>query len=579
MSASVLVATPHLAFGELLRLSLEEDERFRVRLVRTAREAAAISSQPACKVAILDAELPDMSIAELSSQLLARLPQLKIILIPPDNDLDHPTLSGMVYHGHILRPFYLPDLMALMEKLTGDGAPGGTAPQPDKPDAEAFERAMAASSAMAGVLLYGQDESLVSGAVPPAVADELKTMVQRARITEAGELTDLVRFVRLPGQTGDHLFYITPMEGKRALGLAYTVGAPLSRIRVQAAQVIRALAPIQHPPKIDDRVSHPVSAPATSEDVHANPPPLPEEELVDDEGEFQEIDLAALLGSIPSPDPGQPTLKPDPTDWVPEISMSLPQSESETTFPWDEVEAASPAAVTAVPAEPEPVHDLEATRPVLTSPAKEEKLPAQTPPDLAQTMPIQPAVPDRPFLKLDEPAVDELEDTKPRVLTNLTHLGQLDPVSPAFSQLSYTCVLIPRLPQHHLTGVLSEKLSQWVQQFCLAFGWRLEGIAVRPEYLQWTVQVSPSIAPGNLMRIIRQRVSDSIFENFPTLAQQNPSGDFWATGYLIVGGPQPPSPRLLRDYIAETRRRQGSAYPSGDPLALPVENQARLPKG
>jgi hypothetical protein len=81
------------------------------------------------------------------------------------------------------------------------------------------------------------------------------------------------------------------------------------------------------------------------------------------------------------------------------------------------------------------------------------------------------------------------------------------------------------------------------------------------------------------MRIIRQRASESIFESFPALAQQNPSGDFWATGYLIVGGQQPPSPRLLRDYIAETRRRQGVAYPSGDPLALPVENQARLPKG
>jgi REP element-mobilizing transposase RayT len=265
--------------------------------------------------------------------------------------------------------------------------------------------------------------------------------------------------------------------------------------------------------------------------------------------------------------------------------MSLPQPENETIFPWDEEETALPATAPVALA-PEPVHlpdpDLEVTQPVLTSQAQEEKLPdqmpadlEQTPVDLAQTMPVQAAVSDRPFLKLDEPPLNELEDTKPR---GLTHAGRLEPVSPAFSQLSYTCVLIPRLPQHHLTGVLSEKLGQWVQQFCLAFGWRLEGIAIRPEYLQWTVQVSPSIAPGNLMRILRQRVSDSIFESFPVLAQQNPSDDFWATGYLIVGGPQPPSPRLLRDYIAETRRRQGVTHSGGDLLTLPVENQARLPK-
>ncbi len=169
-------------------------------------------------------------------------------------------------------------------------------------------------------------------------------------------------------------------------------------------------------------------------------------------------------------------------------------------------------------------------------------------------------------LALDEPPVNELEDTRPRVLTNLTNFQQLVPASPAYSLLSYTCVLIPRLPQHHLTGGLSAQAGQWVQQLCLAFGWRLEGIAIRPEYLQWTVQVSPSIAPANLIRILRGRISNLIFENYPSLAKQNPSGDFWATGYLIVSGMQPPSPRLLRDYIAETRRRQGLSYPEGEPL-------------
>ena len=59
------------------------------------------------------------------------------------------------------------------------------------------------------------------------------------------------------------------------------------------------------------------------------------------------------------------------------------------------------------------------------------------------------------------------------------------------------------------------------------------------------------------------------------LAKQNPSGDFRATGYLIVSGMQPPSPRLLREYLAETRRRQGLNYPGGEPLvqagSAPIE--------
>lgn len=207
-----------------------------------------------------------------------------------------------------------------------------------------------------------------------------------------------------------------------------------------------------------------------------------------------------------------------------------------------------------------PDPDLESTQPVLAAPSPSEEIP----PERAKTAPLH--APQAAF-PWEEPPADELEDTRPRVLTSLTNFQQLVPASPAFSLLSYTCVLIPRLPQHHLTGGLSGQAGQWVQQLCVAFGWRLEGIAVRPEYLQWTVQVSPSIAPANLIRILRGRISELIFENYPGLAKQNPSGDFWATGYLIVSGMQPPSPRLLRDYIAETRRRQGLNYPGGEPLA------------
>ena len=158
---------------------------------------------------------------------------------------------------------------------------------------------------------------------------------------------------------------------------------------------------------------------------------------------------------------------------------------------------------------------------------------------------------------IPEPPIDPLEDTRPHVISSLSSLGQLEPASPALSHLNYTCVLVPRLPQHYLTGDLADRLPQWVQQLCLAFGWRLEGIAIRPEYLQWSVQVSPSISPGNLVRIIRQRSSFHIFSQFPHLREQNPSGDFWATGYLIVSGAQPPSAQLLRDYINQTRKRQG----------------------
>ena len=96
-----------------------------------------------------------------------------------------------------------------------------------------------------------------------------------------------------------------------------------------------------------------------------------------------------------------------------------------------------------------------------------------------------------------------------------------------------------------------------MQETCIAFGWRLEYISVRPDYLLWIVNVPPATSPAYLMRIMRQRTSVKIFDDFPRLQKENPSGDFWAPGYLIMGGSQPPPVQVIKEFIAQTRQRQG----------------------
>ena len=62
-------------------------------------------------------------------------------------------------------------------------------------------------------------------------------------------------------------------------------------------------------------------------------------------------------------------------------------------------------------------------------------------------------------------------------------------------------------------------------------------------------------------RVIRQRISEKIFEEFPRFKKENPSGDFWAPGYLIMGGTQPASAQVIKDFIQQTRLRQGITMP------------------
>ena len=169
-------------------------------------------------------------------------------------------------------------------------------------------------------------------------------------------------------------------------------------------------------------------------------------------------------------------------------------------------------------------------------------------------------------LGLTTSAVQKNRTETPSTNTDFTRLSPtteaaqklvVEPVSAGMYHLTYACLLVPRFSSHHLVGDLSESLNEWLPNVSVAFGWRLEFLAIRPEYLQWVANVQPNTSPGYLMRTMRQQTSEKIFSAFPPYKKENPSGDFWAPGYLIMGGTQPHPPQLVRDYIRQIRQRQG----------------------
>jgi REP element-mobilizing transposase RayT len=176
--------------------------------------------------------------------------------------------------------------------------------------------------------------------------------------------------------------------------------------------------------------------------------------------------------------------------------------------------------------------------------------------ELAATMPSK-SQRRRPATPIQQPAPGELDETRPHSITEVAARMITESASAGMAQLNFACLLVPRFTAHYMTGDLADRMSEWMPKICIAFGWRLEFLAVRPDYLQWVVNVTPNTSPGYLMRIMRQQTSEKIFQEFPRLRRDNPSGDFWAPGYLIMGGLQPHPPQLVKDYIKQTRQRQG----------------------
>jgi REP element-mobilizing transposase RayT len=138
------------------------------------------------------------------------------------------------------------------------------------------------------------------------------------------------------------------------------------------------------------------------------------------------------------------------------------------------------------------------------------------------------------------------------------HSHGLEPASPAVVNIVYASILIPRMPSHYMTGDLSNRLGEWLPELCIAFGWRLEQISVRPDHLLWMVKMPPTTSPSYMMRVLRQHLSRRIFEEFPAVGRQNPSGDFWAPGYLVMSGDTPPPPQVIVDFIQQTRLSQAA---------------------
>lgn len=122
---------------------------------------------------------------------------------------------------------------------------------------------------------------------------------------------------------------------------------------------------------------------------------------------------------------------------------------------------------------------------------------------------------------------------------------------PDFSTLyfDYCCVLIPRNPQHYLTRSLADRIAIALPQIHQERGWRITGISIRPQYLQWFIALPAINCPVEAICEIRQHTSAFLFDQFPELKGNDGESDFWAPGYLMLSGGQPISMNIIRKFI------------------------------
>ena len=545
MIVDILAVTPVPAIADAIRQSLQETGPYRIHIVNNKSAAVVKADEFACTFAILDLDLGETWVLEIGQSLRTINPQIKIIVLcldelPPALD---PIRPWILLH----KPFHIKDLLHTLKNSAGAPVEANMSEIPWLEDvsiaAQHLTRLTLESSAQAALITRKNDLWAYAGGLSQSAGKEVAQTVTRNWDGQKG--SDLLRFIRLESTRAEHMLYATRLAPDVVLTLVFDAETPFSTIRSQANQLISSIGVEKTDANKPARSSGPLLT---------IPLETPLEELMDEEDDSVEVPLITeILKNIPSPNPpmnaSNADLKlPPPPPAYPysgaETRQSAPSHPNAELFSRE----SSPAV---------PLGDLLMAN---QSPSLDETVKSQiTGDDIEVTAPSKSK--QRPETPVRKPKPNELAETRPSPTTEAARRLTMEPVAAGLYHLTYACLLVPRFSSHYLTGDLADRLTEWLPTICVAFGWRLEYIAVRPEYLQWVVNVQPNTSPGYLMRVMRQQSSEKIFNDIPRLKKENPSGDFWAPGYLIMGGTQPHPPQLVRDYIKQTRERQGISTP------------------
>ncbi len=515
MDIKILIATPDRSFGERISQALQEAGYYPL-LVPGIAEATFVAQDEKCPIAILDCDMPNPGTTYLAAELRSHNQALRIVFIRQEDCNREPIEINRTRDLDLPQPFFLPDLLEVINLWAAEKKASLDEAQtlhetPEIPSelawledvnraAQYLTRLSLEANAQAALIIRNAKIWAYAGQLPQSAAEELATFV--GHYWANGDGSDLARFVRLDTTGSEYMLYATNLGSGFVLALSFETEMPFSEMRAQTGKLARRL---------------------TS-------PPV-------------EIPTEVVLDPVPQdkPRPVEP-VDYSPEDWVPEDDF--PADEPEEDFSADEALIERQKAM---------FEDLLAT---LDIPDPDGRRASQTMPANQQVEVQSPGPAARPKSKAAVPIALETESAPAADPLTQTDV-QLEPASPALHDLAYACVLIPRLPAHHLTGVFTGLLNVEMMRLCLAFGWRLEHLAIRPQYLHWVVSVGPDVPAAKVIEKIREHTSALLFEEFPRLAKENPSGDYWAPGFMVVHGRRSLSGALVQDFIQQTRTRQG----------------------
>jgi putative transposase len=101
-------------------------------------------------------------------------------------------------------------------------------------------------------------------------------------------------------------------------------------------------------------------------------------------------------------------------------------------------------------------------------------------------------------------------------------------------QIEYHFVWVTKYRYKVLEGEIAERVRELVRQTCEAFEIKIVKGVVSKDHVHILVSCPPTMAPSEIMRRIKGRTSNKLFEEYSHLKKRYWGRHFWARGYFCA---------------------------------------------
>jgi DNA-binding NarL/FixJ family response regulator len=498
------VITPSPYMASRIQQSLRENGDYKVIICNSPSDILELAEKSTFYCCILDIFHPDFPVLSVLQELKTKQPELRLILILSRHGLTKQDIQGIKPDGYLPRSFNPSQLQYTLSQIQkkvetetlSDSLPDLATPSISKeepivnresPDPTSFtitqdvanltnrlSTIKIETTAQAVIIIRRKQLIAHLGVLPSSAIQETVELINNFSKTSAQYLQkimiqveqssgnwDVIRTVQLESIPGKYLLYIISLSKEMLLAMLFDMDTPFNAVRRQTILVAHKLLEPWQGNKVEYSPSY---------------------------NEFTEQS------------PSQST-KPDQHEWILEFPKNQLTPEPPTieleTPPNEGGEIISPGSVA-----PGTGDDA-----IITQYSPDILARGTTIEDTSKVAPNSEQVDQTDYhdvTELDDQLSGEpLETESAFAQQNELPVCGYESVS-AFAgkssgyYITYSCLLIPRMPEHLLTSNLASYLFKWMGQVCLAYGWRLEHLSIHPDYIQMITEAPLTISPAYL---------------------------------------------------------------------------------